>query len=57
MRTLGGPDFRAEVQFAEPRIFTNRREAADATYREIEAMRAGEQLSENSDQISVVSCQ
>jgi 1-acyl-sn-glycerol-3-phosphate acyltransferase len=39
-RTLGGPDFTAEVQFGAPQIYTNRRTAADATYREIEAMRA-----------------
>jgi lyso-ornithine lipid O-acyltransferase len=49
-RTLGGPDFIAEVEFGEPRIYVSRREAADATYREIEAMRAGEQWSEISDE-------
>jgi lyso-ornithine lipid O-acyltransferase len=38
-KVLGGPDFSAEVQFGEPRIYTNRRAAADATYAEIEAMR------------------
>jgi 1-acyl-sn-glycerol-3-phosphate acyltransferase len=38
-KVLGGPDFSAEVHFGEPRIFTNRRIAADQTYAEIEAMR------------------
>jgi 1-acyl-sn-glycerol-3-phosphate acyltransferase len=42
-KTLGGPDFTAEVQFGEPRIYSTRRIAADATHQEIEAMRAGEQ--------------
>jgi 1-acyl-sn-glycerol-3-phosphate acyltransferase len=39
-RTLGGPDFTAEVEFGEPRIYASRRVAADVTHREIEAMRA-----------------
>ncbi|MGD0891169.1 MAG: lysophospholipid acyltransferase family protein [Terracidiphilus sp.] len=39
-RTLGGPDFTAEVQFGEPKIYTHRRIAANATHDEIEAMRA-----------------
>jgi 1-acyl-sn-glycerol-3-phosphate acyltransferase len=38
-KVLGGPDFSAEVHFGEPRIYANRRAAADATYAEITAMR------------------
>jgi len=40
-KVLGGPNFSAELQFGEPRIYTNRRAAADATYAEIDAMRNG----------------
>lgn len=43
-KTLGGPDFCAEIHFGEPRIYTDRRAAADATYAEIEAMRSGSVL-------------
>jgi 1-acyl-sn-glycerol-3-phosphate acyltransferase len=43
-KTLGGPDFSAEVHFGEPRVYTNRRAAADATYAEIDAMRSGNVL-------------
>jgi hypothetical protein len=50
-KTLGGPDFVAEVQFGEPRIYLSRRAAADATHAEIEAMRAsasaGQQVGES----------
>jgi lyso-ornithine lipid O-acyltransferase len=38
-KVLGGPDFTAELQFGEPRIYTNRRTAAIETYAEIQAMR------------------
>jgi 1-acyl-sn-glycerol-3-phosphate acyltransferase len=40
-KTLRGPDFVAEIHFGEPRIYTDRRTAADATYAEVEAMRTG----------------
>jgi 1-acyl-sn-glycerol-3-phosphate acyltransferase len=40
-KTLGAPNFSCELTFGEPRIYTNRRTAADETYIEIEAMRAG----------------
>jgi len=40
-KTLGAAGFTAELHFGEPRIYPNRRAAADATYEEIEAMRAG----------------
>jgi 1-acyl-sn-glycerol-3-phosphate acyltransferase len=40
-KTLGAPNFSCELTFGEPRIYTNRRAAADETYIEIEAMRAG----------------
>jgi 1-acyl-sn-glycerol-3-phosphate acyltransferase len=43
-KTLGAPDFSAELTFGEPRIYTDRRTAADETYVEIEALRAGQVL-------------
>jgi 1-acyl-sn-glycerol-3-phosphate acyltransferase len=39
-KVLRGPDFSVEVRFGKPRIYTDRREAADATYAEIERMRS-----------------
>jgi 1-acyl-sn-glycerol-3-phosphate acyltransferase len=39
-KVLGGPDFSAEITFGDPQIYTSRRQAADETYAEIEAMRA-----------------
>lgn len=39
-KMLGAGDFSVEIQFGEPRVYSSRRAAADATYREIEAMRA-----------------
>lgn len=39
MKTLGTPGFSAEVTFGEPKVYANRRVAADATYAEIAAMR------------------
>lgn len=38
-KVLGGPDFTAQLHFGEPRIYTNRRGAANETYAEIQAMR------------------
>jgi 1-acyl-sn-glycerol-3-phosphate acyltransferase len=40
-RALGGPNFSAEVQFGEPRIYADRRSAADSTYEEVKAFRSG----------------
>jgi 1-acyl-sn-glycerol-3-phosphate acyltransferase len=40
-RVLGGPNLSAEVHFGEPRVYTDRRTAADATRAEVEAMREG----------------
>jgi len=40
-KTLGGPNFSAEVHFGEPRIYTDRRVAADRTREEVAAMRSG----------------
>ena len=40
-KNLGAPNFSAELTFGEPRVYTSRRTAADQTYAEIEAMRAG----------------
>jgi len=40
-KVLGTPGFFAEVQFGEPRIYSDRRTAADETHDEIEAMRNG----------------
>jgi 1-acyl-sn-glycerol-3-phosphate acyltransferase len=41
LKALGAASFTAEITFGEPRIYTNRRTAADQTHAEIEAMRAG----------------
>ena len=38
-KTLGGPNFSAELHFGEPHIYTSRRTAADETYKEIASMR------------------
>ncbi len=43
-KTLGAPNFSCELTFGEPRIYTSRRVAADETFVEIEAMRAGTAL-------------
>jgi len=43
-KTLGAPNFSAELTFGEPRIYTSRRGAADETFAEIKAMRAGQVL-------------
>jgi 1-acyl-sn-glycerol-3-phosphate acyltransferase len=43
-KTLGAPNFSCELTFGEPRIYTSRRAAADETYVEIEALRAGQVL-------------
>jgi 1-acyl-sn-glycerol-3-phosphate acyltransferase len=40
-KALGAPGFTAEVHFAEPRVYPDRRTAADETHTEIEAMRSG----------------
>lgn len=43
-KVLGVTGFHAEVQFGEPRVYTDRRAAADATHDEIEAMRSNSVL-------------
>ena len=45
LKTLGTPGFYAEVTFGEPRVYPDRRTAADQTHAEIEAMRSGAVLS------------
>lgn len=40
-RALGGAGFTAEVHFGEPRIYTDRRIAAEAAHAEVEEMRSG----------------
>ena len=40
-KVLGTAGFSAQVQFGEPRVYTDRRTAADETRAEIEAMRNG----------------
>ena len=45
LRTLGKPEFRAELHFGEPRVYAHRRIAARETFTEIAAMR--EQRAEN----------
>jgi 1-acyl-sn-glycerol-3-phosphate acyltransferase len=39
-RTLGGPGFTAQVRFGQPRVYTNRREAAQKSREEVAALRA-----------------
>jgi 1-acyl-sn-glycerol-3-phosphate acyltransferase len=39
VKSLGGPNFSAEVSFGEPHVYASRRAAADATWTEIAAMR------------------
>lgn len=43
-KTLGSAGFSAEVTFAEPRQYPDRRTAADATHDEVAAMRAGQMV-------------
>lgn len=40
LKSLGGPNFSAEVRFGEPRIYSDRRTAANSTYKEVAAMRS-----------------
>ena len=40
LKSLGGPNFSAEVHFGEPHIYTDRRSAANSTYKEVAAMRS-----------------
>jgi 1-acyl-sn-glycerol-3-phosphate acyltransferase len=40
-KALGAPNFSAELHFGEPRVYADRRAAADRTHAEIAAMRAG----------------
>jgi hypothetical protein len=40
-KVLGTAGFSAEVTFGEPRVYPDRRTAADETHAEIEAMRSG----------------
>jgi 1-acyl-sn-glycerol-3-phosphate acyltransferase len=40
-KTLGSAGFSAEVTFGEPRLYPDRRAAAEATHDEVAAMRAG----------------
>jgi 1-acyl-sn-glycerol-3-phosphate acyltransferase len=44
LKTLGAPGFTAEVRFGPPRVYPDRRTAADETHAEIEAMRSGRVL-------------
>lgn len=46
LKALGTPGFSAEVIFGEPKIYTDRRVAADSTREEIVAMRSGVSTSE-----------
>jgi hypothetical protein len=43
-KALGAAGFTAEVQFGEPRVYPDRRAAADSTHDEIAAMRCQEAL-------------
>lgn len=51
-KTLGTAGFSAEVTFGEPHIYPDRRTAAAATHDEVETMRAKEELSAVSRQLS-----
>jgi 1-acyl-sn-glycerol-3-phosphate acyltransferase len=44
LKVLGVAGFSAEVTFGEPRIYSNRRTAADETHAEVTAMRSGESM-------------
>jgi len=44
LKVLGVAGFSAEVTFGEPRIYSNRRVAADETHAEVTAMRSGESM-------------
>jgi 1-acyl-sn-glycerol-3-phosphate acyltransferase len=46
MKALETPGFSATVQFGEPRVYTDRRAAADATWAEVTAMREAERCRE-----------
>ncbi len=46
MKALETPGFSAAVQFGEPRVYTDRRAAADATWAEVTAMREAERCRE-----------
>ena len=54
-QTLGAEGFSAEVMFGVPRQYPDRRTAADATHDEVVAMRAREQLSAVSHELSASS--
>jgi lyso-ornithine lipid O-acyltransferase len=41
-KTLGTSGFSAQVRFGQPRIYPDRRTAADSTHAEVEAMRSGQ---------------
>ena len=53
-KALGTPGFSAEVHFGEPRIYPDRRIAADQTHAEITAMRNGERCPENQEAMQSV---
>jgi 1-acyl-sn-glycerol-3-phosphate acyltransferase len=56
LKNLGGPDFSAEIQFGESRVYENRRIAAQRTHAEVVAMRGGdaaEPVEESPEQESV----
>jgi lyso-ornithine lipid O-acyltransferase len=54
-KALGASGFGAEVTFGEPRIYPDRRTAAEKTHAEVAGMRAEEQLSAASHQLSAAS--
>lgn len=45
-RTLGTVGFTAEITFGEPRVYLDRRAAADTTHKEVTSMRAAERCSD-----------
>jgi 1-acyl-sn-glycerol-3-phosphate acyltransferase len=54
-KALGTAAFSAEVAFGEPRVYSDRRIAADVSHDEVASMRGQEQLSPVSQQISAAS--
>ena len=56
-RTLSVSGFSAQVTFGEPRVYPDRRTAAQVTHEEVAAMRAGEQLPKNGFPPSALSFQ
>ena len=51
MKALQTPGFSAKVQFGVPRVYSDRRTAADATWAEFTAMRDAERCREEQEEL------